>query len=64
MELVLNLSFVNRLMAVPNTWSTEPVVTFMEEFNYLKLIYKLLARMKAIIYRVHMWHLISSIQLV
>jgi len=26
----------------------------MEEFNYLKLIYKLLARMKAIIYRVHM----------
>jgi len=25
----------------------------MEEFNYLKLIYKLLARMKAIIYRVH-----------
>ena len=58
MELVLNLTFVNRLMAVPNTWSTEPVVTFMEEFNYLKLIYKLLARMKAIIYRVHMWHLI------
>ena len=58
MELVLNLTFVNRLMAVPNTWSTEPVVTFMEEFIYLKLIYKLLARMKAIIYRVHMWHLI------
>jgi len=26
----------------------------MEEFIYLKLIYKLLARMKAIIYRVHM----------
>ena len=58
MELVLNLTFVNRLMAVPSTWSTEPVVTFMEEFIYLKLIYKLLARMKAIIYRVHMWHLI------
>jgi len=41
LELVLNLSSVNRLMAVANTRFTEPVLKFIEEFNDLKLITKL-----------------------
>jgi len=33
MELVLNITAVNRMMAVPNTRFTEPLLKFMQEFN-------------------------------
>jgi len=34
LELVLYLTSVNRLMAVPNIGFTEPVLKFMEELHY------------------------------
>jgi len=33
LELVLNITAVNPLMAVPNTRFTEPLFKFMQEFN-------------------------------
>jgi len=37
LELFLNITAVNRLMAVPNIRLTEPVMKFMEEYDYQKL---------------------------
>jgi len=40
LELFLNLTSVNRLIAVQFICFTEPVMKFMEGFNYQKLILK------------------------
>jgi len=38
LDLVLNITAVNRLTAVPNTRFTEPLLKFMQEFNFSQLI--------------------------